>query len=411
MELKRFLTYVSYDTQSNPNSNESPSSNKQIILGKHIVKELKEIGIENSYLDEYGYVYGFLPTNTSSNQTIGLIAHMDTSFDCSGANIRPQIFDNYDGSDIILNSNLNIVLSAIEFPSLNNKIGHTLITTDGTTLLGADDKAGICIIMCAIEKIVKENLPHPNIIVTITPDEEIGEGTRNFNYQYYKEKNCHMAYTLDGGDIRYLSFENFNAASCKITINGKSIHPGSAKGKMVNSILIAQEIISLFPKEQVPELTENHEGFFHLNDISGNVEKTILSYIIRNHDLQLFEKQKELTKKIVSFINDKYGSNTASLELNDSYYNMKEIILKEPTILEYAIKALKRNGIEPEFEAIRGGTDGARLSFKGILTPNLGTGGENFHGPYEYLDFTDMLKMIEIVITLMQIITENATSL
>lgn len=407
MELQRFLNYVSFDTQSDPNSSESPSSSKQKILGKYIAEELKKLGIDNAYLDEYGYVYGFLPTNTSSNETIGLIAHMDTSFDCSGANIKPQIFENYDGKDIILNQDKNIILSTLEFPSLTNKKGHTLITTDGTTLLGADDKAGICIIVSAIEKMIKENLPHPNIIITITPDEEIGEGTRNFNYHYYQEKNCHIAYTLDGGDIKYLSFENFNAASCKITINGKSIHPGSAKGKMVNSILIAQEIINLFPKEQVPELTEDREGFFHLNDICGNVEKTTLSYIIRNHDMQLFEKQKDLVKKIVAFINDKYDQHTVLLELNDSYYNMKDLVLKEPVILEYAIKALKRNGVDPEFEAIRGGTDGARLSFEGILTPNLGTGGENFHGPYEYLDLTDMLKMIDVVLTLAQIIVEK----
>lgn len=407
MELHRFLNYVGFDTQSDPNSCESPSSSKQKILGNYIAEELKKLGIDNAYIDEYGYVYGFLATNTSSNETIGLIAHMDTSFDCSGANIKPQIFENYDGKDIILNQDKNIILSTLDFPSLHSKNGHTLITTDGTTLLGADDKAGICIIISAIERMITENLPHPNIIITITPDEEIGEGTRNFNYQYYQERNCHIAYTLDGGDIKYLSFENFNAASCKITINGKSIHPGSAKGKMINSILIAQEIISLFPKEQVPELTENREGFFHLNDISGNIEKTTLSYIIRNHDLQLFEKQKDLVKKIVSFINDKYGQNTTVLELSDSYYNMRELILKEPITLEYAIKALKRNGIDPEFEAIRGGTDGARLSFEGILTPNLGTGGENFYGPYEYLDFTDMLKMINVVITLMQIIVEK----
>lgn len=407
MELQRFLNYVSFDTQSDPNSSESPSSSKQKMLGEYIAEELKKLGIDNAYLDDYGYVYGFLPTNTSSNETIGLIAHMDTSFDCSGANIKPQIFENYDGKDIVLNQDKNIILSTLDFPSLHSKKGHTLVTTDGTTLLGADDKAGICIIVSAIEKMIKENLPHPNIIITITPDEEIGEGTRNFNYQYYQERNCHIAYTLDGGDIKYLSFENFNAASCKITINGKSIHPGSAKGKMVNSILIAQEIISLFPKEQVPELTENREGFFHLNDISGNVEKTTLSYIIRDHDIQLFNRQKDLVKKIVSFVNDKYGQNTVLLELNDSYYNMKDLVLKEPVILEYAIKALKRNGVDPEFEAIRGGTDGARLSFEGILTPNLGTGGENFHGPYEYLDLTDMLKMIDVVITLAQIIVEK----
>ncbi len=405
-EIKRFLNYVSYDTQSNPTTSTHPSSKKQLILGDYLVKELKNIGIDNAYIDEFGYVYGYLASNQQNSTTIGLIAHMDTSFDCSGANIKPQIIEKYDGKEIILNKEKNIVLSPIDFPSLNKKINHTLITTDGTTLLGADDKAGICIIISTVEKIIKENLPHPNIIITFTPDEEIGEGTENFNYQFYKEKNCKFAYTLDGGDIKYLSFENFNAASCIITINGKSIHPGSAKGKMINSISIASEIINLFPKEQTPELTENKEGFFHLTNINGNVEKTVLSYIIRNHDLKLFNAQKEFVKNLVQFINTKYNHQIVEFELTDSYYNMRELVLTQPKILEYAIKALKRNGIEPEFEAIRGGTDGARLSFNGILTPNLGTGGENFHGPYEYLDVTDMLKMINVLISLISIINE-----
>jgi len=407
MEITRFLNYVTFDTQSDPNSTTCPSTKRQLALGTYLVDELHKIGITNAYLDEFGYVYGFLEANKPTATTIGFIAHMDTSFDCSGNNIHPQIIENYDGKDILLNKDKQMMLSPNEFDSLKKKMGHTLITTDGSTLLGADDKAGICIIICAIEKIITEKLDHPNIILTFTPDEEIGEGTSHFNYKYYQERNCHLAYTLDGGDIKYLSFENFNAASCKLTIHGKSIHPGSAKGKMVNSMLIASEIIQLFPKAEVPELTENKEGFFHLSNINGNVEETTLSYIIRNHDFNLFTKQKELVEKMVTFINDKYGKETVSLEMNDSYYNMREIILKEPVILEYAIKAMKRNGIEPEFEAIRGGTDGARLSFEGILTPNLGTGGENFHGPFEYLDVTDMKKMIQVVITLAHLFIEE----
>lgn len=407
MEIQRFLNYVKFDTQSNPNSTTHPSTDKQFKLGQYLVNELHSIGVENAYLDENGYVYGYIPSNSNCTTTIGLIAHMDTSPDCSGFHVNPRIIENYDGKDIILNKELNFILSSTEFSSLKKKIGHTLITTDGTTLLGADDKSGICIIVSAVERIMKEHIRHPNLIITFTPDEEIGEGTTNFNYSYYREKNCHIAYTLDGGDIAYLSFENFNAASCKITIRGKSIHPGSAKGKMVNSISIASEIIGLFPKSEVPELTENREGFFHLTDINGNVEKTTLSYIIRNHDTHLFQKQKEFVQKIVNFINDKYGSSTATIDLKDSYYNMRDLVLKEPEILEYAIKALKRNHIDPEFEAIRGGTDGARLSFEGILTPNLGTGGKNFHGPYEYLDATDMMKMIDVIISLVELIVEE----
>lgn len=407
MEIHRFLNYVQFDTQSDPNSTTNPSTDKQLRLGNYLVDELRSIGVDNAYIDEKGYVYGYLPSNCNCELTIGFIAHMDTSFDCSGCNIHPQIIENYTGGDILLNKDKNLVLSVASFPSLTQKIGHTLITTDGTSLLGADDKAGICIIVSAIEKIINDKINHPNLILTFTPDEEIGEGTHYFNYSYYQEKNCHIAYTLDGGNIQYLSFENFNAASCKITIYGTSIHPGSAKGKMVNSIQIASEIINLFPKAAVPELTENREGFFHLSDIQGNVEKTTLSYIIRNHDMHLFQKQKEFVQKLILFINEKYGSSTAFVEMKDSYYNMRDLILKEPKILEYAIKALKRNQIHPEFEAIRGGTDGARLSFNEILTPNLGTGGENFHGPYEYLDVTDMIKMIDVIVSLVQIYVEE----
>ena len=402
--LERFLKYVNFDTQSDPNSTTSPSTIKQKELGKYLVNELTSIGINNAYMDEFGYVYGYLPSNTNSKKTIGLIAHMDTSSDASGENIKPRVIEQYDGKDIKLNDVLT--LSPIEFPSLNNKVNHTLVVTDGNTLLGADDKAGICIIISAIEKIIKQNLPHPNIIITFTPDEEIGEGTKHFNYELYKQYNCNLAYTLDGGDIKYISFENFNAASCEFIINGKSIHPGSAKGKMVNSILLANEIQNLLPPYQIPALTEGREGFYHLTNICGNVEKTIVSYIIRNHDLSEFNKQKEFMHTVCNFMNTKYGYNTVIMNLQDSYFNMRELILKEPLILEYAIKALNRNQITPEFEAIRGGTDGAHLSFNGILTPNLGTGGENFHGPYEYLDVTDMNKMIEVVITLLKIITE-----
>ena len=404
--IERFLKYISFDTQSDPYSNTSPSSVKQFDLGNHLVNELKQIGIDNAFIDNYGYVYGYLPSNCGCKKTIGLIAHMDTSFDASGKDIKPMIIEKYDGSVIKYNNNKNIELSPKEFPSLNKKIGHQLICTDGTTLLGADDKAGIAIIISTIESILNSSTQYPNIIITFTPDEEIGEGTKNFNYNYYKEKNCSFAYTLDGGDIEEISFENFNAASCIVKVIGKSIHPGSAKGKMINSQLIAMEFQSMLPQDQLPSLTEGYEGFYHLTAMSGSVEESTLEYIIRNHNKQLFENQKQLVKDIEKYLNKKYGEDTVKVTVNDSYLNMSEIILQHPEILEYAIKGLKRNGLNPTFLPIRGGTDGARLSFEGIYTPNLGTGGENFHGPYEYLDVTDMEKMIKVLISILHIITE-----
>lgn len=404
--IERFLKYVSFDTQSNPYSNTSPSSNTQFELGNYLVNELKEIGINNAYMDEYGYVYAYIPSNCNSSKTIGLIAHMDTSFDASGKNIKPTIIDSYDGSTIKYANNPNIELSPKEFPSLNKKLGHKLIITDGSTLLGADDKAGITIIMSTVEEILNSKNDYPNIIVTFTPDEEIGEGTKNFNYNYYKERNCSFAYTLDGGDIEEISFENFNAASCVVKINGKSIHPGSAKGKMINSQLIAMEFNAMLPQDQLPSLTEGYEGFYHLTAMNGSVEESCLEYIIRNHNKELYEKQKQLVIDIEKYLNTKYGPDTVCVTVKDSYLNMREIILQHPEILEYAIKGLKRNKLNPTFLPIRGGTDGARLSFEGIYTPNLGTGGENFHGPYEYLDVTDMEKMIKVLISILKIITE-----
>ncbi len=404
--IERFLKYVSFDTQSNPYSNTSPSSKTQFELGNYLVNELKKIGINNAYMDEYGYVYAYIPSNCNCNKTIGLIAHMDTSFDASGKNIKPVVIDSYDGSVIKYNNNPNIELSPKEFPSLNKKLGHKLIITDGTTLLGADDKAGITIIMSTIDEILNSNNDYPNIIVTFTPDEEIGEGTKNFNYDYYKERNCSFAYTLDGGDIEEISFENFNAASCVVKITGKSIHPGSAKGKMINSQLIAMEFNAMLPQDQLPSLTEGYEGFYHLTAMNGSVEESCLEYIIRNHNKDLYEKQKQLVIDIEKYLNTKYGPETVAVTVKDSYLNMREIILQHPEILEYAIKGLKRNKLNPTFLPIRGGTDGARLSFEGIYTPNLGTGGENFHGPYEYLDVTDMEKMIKVLISILKIITE-----
>ncbi len=321
--------------------------------------------------------------------------------------IKPNIINNYDGKDIIINEKLKMILSSKDYPCLLNKIGHTLIHTDGTTLLGADDKAGITIIMGVVESLLKANFDYPNLIITFTPDEEIGMGTKHFNYTYYFEKNCHFAYTIDGGLINEINFENFNAASCKVKINGTSIHPGSAKGKMINSQLIAMEFQAMLPKNMVPELTEGYEGFFHLSHMRGSVEQTILEYIVRNHNKDQFMTQKNLLMSIANFLNQKYGENTIQIFLTDSYYNMRDIILSHYEILEYAIKGLKRQNIEPTFVPIRGGTDGASLSYNGLYTPNLGTGGENFHGPYEFLDVTDMEKMISTIIEILKVMMEK----
>ncbi len=405
--LENFIKYVKIDTQSSDEGITNPTTQKQFNLGNMLVDELKSLGIENAFIDDHCYVYGFIPSNTDSNESIGLIAHLDTATEMTGDNVKPNIIEKYDGKDIILNKELNIVMSPKDFPSLNNQVGKTIITTDGTTLLGADDKAGIAIIM-EVVKIINEDpsLPHPNILITFTPDEEVGKGTDSFNYDFYEKHNCKMAYTLDGDEINTLNFENFNAASAKVIVHGKAIHPGSAKNKMVNSIHLAIEFHSMLPVDMVPSKTEKYEGFNHLNDFEGSVELTTMHYIIRNHDMKKFREQIEMFHQITNFLNFKYGDDIFELVVNDSYYNMRELVLQSPKVLEYAIKALTRKGLTPELEPIRGGTDGARLSFSGIITPNLGTGGGNYHGKYEYASITDMNKMIEIVIEILKIITE-----
>lgn len=399
---QRFLKYISFDTQSNDESNTIPSTEKQKDLGEYLNLEMKQIGVLESHMDEFGYVYGFIPSNCNSKQTIGLIAHIDTSDEASGKDVNPQIVNNYDGSKIVLNEKLNLTLDPKEFSYLKNQIGHQLITTDGTTLLGADDKAGIAIIMTVVEELLNSDLNYPNIIITFTPDEEIGRGTDAFNYKYYQEKGCSIAYTLDGGEPNVINFENFNAASCVVSINGKSIHPGSAKDKMVNANLVAVEFNDLLPKQMIPSLTEKYEGFNHLVEISGSVSAAKLFYIIRNHDLELFNEQKEMFKKAANELNIKYGYNVCDVELKDSYFNMKEIVSKHPEVLKLAEEALKENNYVPHYEPIRGGTDGARLTFEGIITPNLGTGGQNYHGPFEYLDVDEASSMVDVVKTLLK---------
>lgn len=399
---QRFLKYISFDTQSCDESVTIPSTMKQKDLGEYLSQELISLGIAEAFMDEHGYVYAYIPSNCNSNETIGLIAHLDTSDEASGKDVKPQIINKYNGDIITLNKELGLYLDPKEFNYLNKVIGHELITTDGTTLLGADDKAGIAIIMTVIEELLNSDIKYPNLIVTFTPDEEIGRGTEAFNYNYYADKKCKYAYTLDGGEPNVINFENFNAATCVVTFTGKSIHPGSAKNKMINAGLVAMEFNELLPSNMVPSLTENYEGFNHLVEISGSVSSSKLVYIIRNHDLRIFNSQKELFVKASEYLNYKYGYNISDVIIKDSYFNMKEIVEKHPIILEKAEEALKENGFVPTYEPIRGGTDGARLTFEGIITPNLGTGGQNFHGPFEYLDVTDASKMVNVVKSLVQ---------
>lgn len=399
---QRFLKYISFDTQSCDESNTIPSTMKQKDLGEYLANELSSLGLSEAFMDEHGYVYAYIPSNCGSENTLGLIAHLDTSDEASGKNVNPQIIEKYDGGIIPLNKELGLNLDPKEFNYLNQIIGHYLITTDGTTLLGADDKAGIAIIMTVVEELLNSNIEYPNLIITFTPDEEIGRGTEAFNYKYYADKNCKYAYTLDGGEPNVINFENFNAASCVVTLTGKSIHPGSAKNKMINASLVAMEFNNLLPSNMVPSLTDNYEGFNHLVDISGSVSSAKLVYIIRNHDLNIFNSQKELFVKAAEYLNFKYEYDICNVNIKDSYFNMKEIVVKHPIVLEKAEEALKENGFTPIYEPIRGGTDGARLTFEGIITPNLGTGGQNFHGPFEYLDVTESSKMVEVVKTLVQ---------
>jgi tripeptide aminopeptidase len=392
---ERFLNYVKIDTQSVPGGDEIPSSEKQKDLGNLLVQEMLSMGIEDAHMDENGYVYGTVKGNTDA-PVIGFIAHMDTSPDMSGSNVKPRIIYGYDGGDIVLNEEKQIVMETKTFDHLLKYVGLDLIVTDGTTLLGADDKAGIAEILTMAEYLIKNpHIKHGTIKIAFTPDEEVGKGADLFNIEKF---GADYAYTVDGGEIGEIEYENFNAASAKLRIKGVNIHPGTAKNKMKNSILIGMEFHGMLPVYETPENTEGYEGFSLLNEMSGKVEETQLEYIIRDHDMGKFNAKKERFKKIADYLNDKYGQGTVDLTLEDSYYNMKEKILPHMHIVENAIKAMENIGIEPKVVPIRGGTDGARLSYMGLSCPNLCTGGHNFHGKYEYIPVQSMEKVVDLLI-------------
>ena len=393
---ERFLKYVSFDTMSDETSETCPSSAKQKLLGAALVEEMKEMGISDAFMDEDGYVYGTVPGDPSL-PTIGLIAHMDTSPDASGANIQTKIVE-YTGEDICLNGEKGIFLKVSDYPGLKKHKGKHLIVTDGTTLLGADDKAGIAEIMTAAKCLMERGGKHATLKIGFTPDEEIGRGADKFDVAGF---GADYAYTVDGGSLGELEYENFNAASAKVVINGRNIHPGSAKDKMINSMLIAMEFASLLPASQRPEHTEGYEGFFHLVGMGGEVEHSELHYIIRDHDMEKFARKKEMMVSAAAFINAKYGEGTLELTLRDSYFNMKKCIEPCFYVVERAKKAMEAVGITPVEVPIRGGTDGARLSYEGLPCPNLFTGGENFHGRFEYIPVEDMEKSVELLVEIL----------
>lgn len=402
--LDRFLRYVAIDTQSDENSESQPSAAKELDLLKLLCKELNDMGVEAT-LDEYGYVMGTLPSNIDKKvPAIGFIAHVDTSPDASGADIKPQIIENYDGSDIALKGVPGLYLKPSEFPELLAHKGETIITTDGTTLLGADDKAGVAEIMNAVQYMVEHpEFKHGDIKIGFTPDEEIGRGVVKFDVKRF---GADYAYTMDGGEIGELEFENFNAASAKIRIQGRNVHPGYAKDKMKNAILIGMEVNSLLPVGQRPELTEGYDGFFHIISFKGTVEEADFGYIIRDHDRKKFEEKKELIAQCAHFINVKYGEGTATLEVKDQYYNMREQVEPYYFIVEKAVKAMEMAGVKPKIQPIRGGTDGANLSFKGLPCPNIFAGGMNFHGKMEFAPLENIEKASEVVLNIIKLYAE-----
>ncbi|WP_195269274.1 peptidase T [Eubacterium sp. 1001713B170207_170306_E7] len=397
----RFLKYVQVDTESVPDADSFPSSEKQKNLAAVLVEELKEMGVEDARMDRYGYVYAAIPATTDQElPAIGLIAHMDTSSAVSGKNVRPRIVENYDGGDILLNEAQNIVLKTEDYPEILSYKGQDIIVTDGTTLLGADDKAGVAEIMTLCDYLVHHTVPHGAIKIAFTPDEEVGRGVDYFDVEGF---GADFAYTVDGGELGELEYENFNAASLRLTVNGVSTHPGSAKNKMKNALLMGMEFQKMLPACETPEHTEGYEGFYHLDQFEGSVEKAEMTYIIRDHDRQKFEKRKERAVKICDYLNELYGVGSFEYLLSDSYYNMKEKIEPHIHLVHNVEKAMEDVGIKPKVTAIRGGTDGARLSYMGLPCPNICTGGHNFHGRFEYIPVQSMEKVVALLKRLVEI--------
>ena len=397
----RFLRYVKFETRSDEKSETIPSTPAQLEFAKILVRELEEIGMENVYVNDACFVNATLPGNIDKDvPVIGFIAHMDTA-DFNAVNVNPQIVENYDGKDIVLNEAKDIVLSVEEFPNLKNYVGKTVITTDGTTLLGADDKSGIVEIVEAMKYLIEHSeIKHGIVKVAFGPDEEIGRGADNFNVE---EFGADFAYTMDGGPIGELEYESFNAAGAVFKIRGKSVHPGTAKGKLINASLIAAEVVNSFPADEVPEKTEGYEGFYFLDKISANCEEAELSYILRDHDREKFEMKKKFAANVAKKINEKYGKELVSVEIKDQYYNMGEIIKDHMNVVEIAEKAMKNLGIKPIIQPIRGGTDGSKISFMGLPTPNIFAGGENFHGKYEFVALESMILATDVIVEIVRL--------
>ena len=397
----RFLRYVKFETRSDEKSETIPSTPTQLEFAKILAKELEEIGMENVYVNDACFVNATLPGNVDKDvPVIGFIAHMDTA-DFNATNVNPKIVENYDGEDIVLNEAKDIVLSVEEFPNLKNYVGKTMITTDGTTLLGADDKAGIVEIVEAMKYLIEHpEIKHGTVKVAFGPDEEIGRGADNFNVE---EFGADFAYTMDGGPVGELEYESFNAAGAVFKIKGKSVHPGTAKGKLINASLIAAEIVNSFPADEVPEKTEGYEGFYFLDKINSNCEEAELSYILRDHDREKFEAKKKFAANVAKKINEKYGKELVSVEIKDQYYNMGEIIKDHMNVVEIAKKAMENLGIKPVIEPIRGGTDGSKISFMGLPTPNIFAGGENFHGKYEFVALESMILATDVIVEIVKL--------
>ena len=404
--LERFLKYVSIHTTSDENTGLVPSTPQQMEFAKILAEELKAMGMQDVSLDKKGYLMATLPSNIDKDiPTVGFISHLDTSPDMSGKNVKPRIVENYDGNDIILNEKENIVLSPKQFPELTMYRGQSLVVTNGLTLLGADDKAGIAEIMTAMDYFIKNpDVKHGKVRIAFNPDEEIGLGAHHFDVEKF---GCQFAYTMDGGEIGELEYENFNAAGAKVTFYGTNVHPGYAKNKMVNSMKIATKFMATVPANESPEYTDGYEGFYHLTGIGGDVEKTTVSYIIRDHDRKKFEERKAHLQMLVDKINSEFGDNTATLEVKDQYYNMKEKVEPVKYIVDIASEAIRQAGVEPKVKPIRGGTDGAQLSFKGLPCPNIFAGGHNFHGKYEFVPIQSMEKATEVVKNIIKIVANR----